>query len=191
MQVKEYLTLKNEQVPFVLKKSKRARYIRLHISQTGTLVGTLPYRMHEFYLRRFIWEKADWIVKKRRELLSRPLPLALDPTGEQYKALKDGVKRLLEARVKYFNTFYNFAYSGIHVRNQRSIWGSCTSNKTLNFNYRIAFIPPHLQDYIVVHELCHVKHMNHARSFWQEVGKTLPHYKQLRKKLKEYRLSLG
>ena len=74
------------------------------------------------------------------------------------------------------------------IRNQSTRWGSCSSNSHLSFNWRIIELPPHLQDYIIVHEICHLKHMNHSKQFWDEMARTIVDYNDRRADLKAYEL---
>ena len=74
------------------------------------------------------------------------------------------------------------------MRNQKTRWGSCSSNGNLNFNNRLLFVPEELVDYVVVHELAHRKEMNHSNAFWNVVEKYMPDYKECRKKLREYHI---
>jgi predicted metal-dependent hydrolase len=85
----------------------------------------------------------------------------------------------VHAKLDHWNQLYNFTYNRVTIRNTRSRWGSCSSKKNLNFNYRILFLPPELQDYLIVHELCHLQEMNHAPQFWSLVAQQVPDY-QLR-----------
>lgn len=78
----------------------------------------------------------------------------------------------------------------VHIRNQRRRWGSCSSKGVLRFNWRLAMLEPDLLEYVVVHELCHLTHMNHSPDFWGLVGEHLPDYKERRKLLKEREATL-
>lgn len=91
---------------------------------------------------------------------------------------------LVQTRLFYFNSIYNFSYNKISVRNQSSRWGSCSRKGNLSFNYRIVLLPPELADYIIVHELCHLGEFNHSRKFWNLVERTMPNWRELRKQLK-------
>jgi predicted metal-dependent hydrolase len=88
-------------------------------------------------------------------------------------------------KIIYFNSFYNFKYNKIFIKNHQRRWGSCSSKRNLNFNYKIIFLPERLQNYLIVHELCHLKEMNHSKGFWALVAKTIPDYEKLNKQLKK------
>lgn len=77
------------------------------------------------------------------------------------------------------------AFNGITIKNQKKRWGSCSSARNLNFNWRLMMAPPEVIDYVVVHELCHLKQMNHSKEFWHEVEKVLPDYKVRKRWLDE------
>ena len=100
-----------------------------------------------------------------------------------YLEHREQALELVTARLAYFNTFYNFKYNKITIKNHISRWGSCSRRGNLNFNYRIALLPPELADYIVVHELCHLGEFNHGPKFWELVGKTIPRWRDLRRSL--------
>lgn len=94
-----------------------------------------------------------------------------------YLENKEMARELVLARLNHFNQYYNLNYRRVAIRNQRRRWGSCSSLKNLNFNYKILLLPPHLQDYIVVHELCHLQELNHGKNFWSLVSEQIPEYK--------------
>jgi predicted metal-dependent hydrolase len=95
---------------------------------------------------------------------------------KHYVAHKKTARALVLSRLEYFNQFYNLTWNRVAIRNQRRCWGSCSSKKNLNFNYKIQFLPPHLADYIVVHEMCHLIELNHGQGFWDLVAQQVPDY---------------
>ena len=107
----------------------------------------------------------------------------------KYLEQKEDARKLVLDRLEYWNKHYNFKYSRVSIRNQRSRWGSCSSKGNLNFNFRIVTLPPHLSDYIIVHELCHLGQMNHSQKFWDLVGRTLPNYEELMLELRKVRMT--
>lgn len=95
-------------------------------------------------------------------------------------------RQIFAERAEYFQKLTGGVYTKITVRDQRTRWGSCSSNGTLSFNYRLVYAPPHVLDYVVVHELCHLTHMDHSKEFWQMVESIMPDYRDCRKWLKEH-----
>lgn len=89
---------------------------------------------------------------------------------------KEFAREVVLARVHFWNQYLGYTYNRIAIRNQRTCWGSCTSLKNLNFSYKILFLPVHLQDYIVLHELCHLKELHHGPSFWNLLKQFMPDY---------------
>ena len=75
-------------------------------------------------------------------------------------------------------------YEKIMIRDQKTRWGSCSQTGTLSFNYRLMMAPPEVIDYVIVHELCHLTHMNHSKAFWNMVADILPDYTERKKWLK-------
>lgn len=97
---------------------------------------------------------------------------------KHYVENKEQTRELVLARLVHFNEHYNLTWNRVAIRNQRRCWGSCSAKKNLNFNYKILFLPPHLADYIIVHELCHLVHLHHGREFWDLVAEYIPEYKK-------------
>lgn len=107
---------------------------------------------------------------------------------KNYLENKERARELVQARVEFFAGVYGVSPNKIFIRNTKSRWGSCSTKHNLNFNYRIVFLPSRLADYLIVHELCHLKEFNHSSRFWDLVGLAMPDYKKLRLALKEVRL---
>jgi hypothetical protein len=103
-----------------------------------------------------------------------------------YEANRDKALKLIKSRVEYFNKFYNFKVGQIRVKNHRSIWGSCSRRGNLNFNYKLLFLPDHLINYVIVHEICHLKEFNHGKNFWALVAKFIPDHKAWRDELHKH-----
>jgi len=101
-----------------------------------------------------------------------------------YLKHKEEASKLISERIDYYNNIYQFDFNRISIRNQRTRWGSCSSKKNLNFNYRLLFLPKRISDYIIVHELCHLKELNHSRRFWNLVAEVIPDYLDIRKELR-------
>lgn len=107
------------------------------------------------------------------------------------KRYRNAARAQLEARVAFYQPLTGGHYSSITVRDQKTRWGSCSSRGTLSFNYRLIFAPPAVLDYVVVHELCHLTHMNHSKDFWNLVASVMPEYAVHKKWLREHGTELS
>ena len=103
---------------------------------------------------------------------------------------KEYARACIMRRLVHWHTIYGYTYGRVAIRNQSSRWGSCSRKGNLNFNYRIAFLSPELMDYVIVHELCHLKEFNHSQNFWDLVGQEIPEYKKIRNSLRMIPLHL-
>lgn len=108
---------------------------------------------------------------------------------KDYELLKESARVLVHERLEFFNTHYKFAYKKVFIKNTTTRWGSCSSHGNLNFNYKIIKLPPELADYLIVHEMCHLREMNHGPRFWSLVSETIPNYEFVNKQLKKIPLS--
>ena len=111
-------------------------------------------------------------------------PSLIKNTKEAYLKHRDDALKIAIAKANHFNNLYNFQFKKISIRNQKTRWGSCSKAGNLNFNFKIIFLPSHISDYIVIHELCHLKEMNHSKKFWNLVEKLLPNYLEIKKELR-------
>ncbi len=124
------------------------------------------------------------VVRRRRRTPRR----ATAKSRVEFKEHSSQARAIVLARLEHFNRHYHLSYKKVFIRNTRTRWGTCSTLGNLSFNYRIVRLPPALQDYIVVHELCHLLQMNHSANFWSRVAETIPDWKALRKALSKYRL---
>ncbi|MCC7429912.1 M48 family metallopeptidase [bacterium] len=89
-------------------------------------------------------------------------------------------KEIFTLKVSFYSQKMNLQVNKIFIKNQKSRWGSCSVLGNINLNWRLLFAPEKIIDYVIVHELCHLKEMNHSKKFWELVGKEIPNYKESR-----------
>ena len=177
-------------LPYTIIKSKRKTY-SISIDEEGNIIFRVPLRASNKDIMKMADEKSHWIITHYLQILekknNRPHS---DLTDTQRIALE---KRYIEAarsyipkRVAYYSDMTGGNYNRITIRSQKTRWGSCSSKGTLSFNWRLMLAPPVILDYVVVHELCHLKHMNHSADFWKAVESVYPDYRNARKWLKEH-----
>lgn len=124
------------------------------------------------------------VYRRRSPRTARAAFLSTSPA---YLEHREAALTLVTTKLAEFNAHpsYHFTTNRITIRNQRSRWGSCSRKGGISFNYRIVLLPPHLADYIIVHELCHLGQFNHSRDFWALVAETIPDYLERRRELKK------
>ena len=155
------------------------------------IIVRAPHRAPNSYIEQFIADRADWIVEhlRRMEQKNRQCNDALPVKKLSYndiKKLADKACTCIPGRVAHFAPLVGVTYGRITIRNQRTRWGSCSSKGNLNFNCLLMLTPPEVIDYVVVHELCHRKELNHSVRFWNEVARVLPGYAEQEKWLKTH-----
>lgn len=175
----------NTEIPLTIKKGKTFLGIRITIrSSDAKVIVTHGRFVTKGFLNKFLESKKEWIEEKVAKLQSINPILRTKHTKKEIQEYSVLALKLVKSRLEYFNQHYNLGYKKIFIKNQKTKWGSCSSTKNLNFNYKIILLPQHLQDYLVVHELCHLKEFNHGKAFWNLVGEKIPDYKILSKKLR-------
>ena len=157
------------------------RTVSLQIKRDGSPVIRAPRRMSEADIRRFAADHADWLKKHIREA-----PETADLfTPDELRALAERAREVLPDRVAHFAPLVGVTPKRITIRSQHTRWGSCSSKGNLNFNCLLMLTPPEVADSVVVHELCHMKHMDHSRDFYAEVLRVMPDYRTYDKWLRE------
>ena len=111
---------------------------------------------------------------------------ALGGSKWEYLAQKERARELVHQKLLTLNKHYGMVFNKVAIRNQRSRWGSCSKKGNLNFNYRIIYLPEALQDYLIVHELCHLAMFNHSKQFWALVAEVIPDHMARRRELTCY-----
>lgn len=181
---KKQISLHHQPVEYTLRISRRARRLRLVIYCDGRLVVTAPLNMSDRRVEQFIIKKSPWIIDKLeyfKKFSGRVFPRGGKKEYRQFKAL---ALVLARRRLEYFNQIYGFKYNKINIKNQKTRWGSCSKKGNLNFNYKIVLLPERLADYIIIHELCHLKELNHSPKFWDLVATARPDYLEARWELR-------
>lgn len=179
------IKIEGQSINYQLKRRRQVRYVRLAIKSDATLSVTAPSIYPLFLIQNFIRQKWQWIKDATYKQRNRQGLMHTRHTPAQIRIFKKQTYHLVLARLAHYNQYYHYQWNRIAIRNQSSRWGSCSSKKNLNFNYRLSLLPPELADYIIVHELCHLGQMNHSRQFWALVARVLPDYKNSIKIIKK------
>lgn len=155
--------------------------------KNGELIARAPLRMKEKDIYAFIDSKKTWIQKHlaSSEEAKKALGEIQPFTKEELKELTEEAKLIIPKRAEHYAPLIGVTYNRITIRSQRTRWGSCSSKGNLNFNCLLVLFPPEVIDSIVVHELCHRKHMNHSPQFYAEIEKVFPEYKKWHKWLND------
>ena len=163
----------------IIRSSRKT--ISLRITGPDAIEIRAPRNMPQAQIDDFLERHRSWIEK---HIAGIPQP-ASPFTEEEIRALADKALQVIPDRVRIYAPLIGVSYGRITIRNQKSKWGSCSAKGGLNFNCLLMLCPPEVLDYVVIHELCHRKEMNHSPRFWAEVEKYAPDYKIHRKWLKE------
>ena len=163
----------------ILKSFRKTMTLQI---KNGKIIVHAPHFILPKTILAFIKKHNSWIERKLKQFKSREKSL-LDK--KNINLYKKRAKNYIIKRVEQIGLKNNFNYKNIKITSAKTRWGSCTSKKNLNFSYRLILVPMKIIDYVIVHELCHLREMNHSKKFWREVGQIMPDYKKHDKWLKD------
>lgn len=158
----------------------RRKTVAIQITPAGEVLVRCPKYMTVSEINRFVRSKQSWIEEKL-SLIPPPQPPL---TQAELKDLAARAKEDLPQRVSRYAPQIGVSFGRITIRSQKSRWGSCSAKGNLNFNCLLMLAPPEVRDYVVVHELCHRKQLNHSPAFWSLVEEILPDYRVRKQWLK-------
>jgi len=184
--MKRQINLHHRVIDYSVRRSKRAKRMRLAVYCDGNLVVTVPNAFPIVSIDNYLIEKSKWIVSKVSffKKINKRQKLSLGEDG--YVAYKAKALEVVSQRVAELNNqYYGFKFNQMAIKNQKTRWGSCSRKRNLNFNYKILFLSPRIRDYIIVHELCHLKEFNHSNKYWRWVAKAIPDYFLIDDELKQ------
>jgi predicted metal-dependent hydrolase len=169
-----------------VRRSIRAKRIRLAVYNDGNFVVTVPKYFSSKLIKQYLIAKSKWITTKIDFFEKINSKYRKINGSGSFESNKDSALIKITERLTILNQkFYNFKYNKVTVKNQKTRWGSCSSKGNLNFNYKILFLSPKIKDYIICHELCHLKEFNHSNKFWRLVAKSTPNYIEITNELNE------
>ncbi|HCW31985.1 MAG: zinc-dependent protease [Candidatus Peregrinibacteria bacterium GW2011_GWE2_39_6] len=177
------ITLYDRKIPYSIRKSTRAKRLRIAVYYNSDVVVTLPHHKTVSDVEAYLRQKSKWISAKL-DYFREAKGIKVKNQSVGFEQNKERAYELALRIIKKFNKVCDLKYKKITIKSHKTKWGSCSKKGNLNFNYRIVFLPLHLAQYIVVHELCHLKELSHGRKYWNLVEKALPNYKNLIRELK-------
>ena len=166
----------------IVRKSPLTSGIKFSISTSGRLQMSVPAYTSASLAKLFL--------SRNRKSIKEKLPLKNPETQRtrdaKKKILMKQAKEYLPYRLEYFAKLYGYKYDKLRFSHANTRWGSCSSNRTISLNIGLMQVPENLRDYVLLHELAHLNHMDHSEAFWQEVKSHDPKYKLHREKLKNF-----
>jgi hypothetical protein len=146
-------------------------------------VVTHPPRVANSLLDTFVSSRSEWIAEQRERLANREVPALNEESDFHFLAHKAAARRVLVGLVDEWSKRLELYPSKVVIKRVQSRWGSCSSRGVVSFNYKLIFLSEKMQEYVVVHELCHLKEMNHSARFWALVATALPDYKETHREM--------
>jgi len=170
--------------PTYFVRHRRARRYVLRVESDGRLRVTIPRGGSRREAEAFVQRNIDWVIRQRTRAQTEGRPLENDNT------LRKQARRELPARLLELAARYGLAVTRVSVRNQRSRWGSCGRDGHICLNWRLVLMPPSVRDYVLVHELMHLRRMDHSPAYWRLVAEACPDYPAARDWLRRHGPSL-
>lgn len=160
---------------YEIKRSKR-KTLSIEVTRDLRIIVRAPKHFPEKQIDQFVSKHQEWI-EKTLERQSKRLPLK-SLSQEQVKELKRQAKEILPQRVEYYSELMQLYPTAVKITSAEKRFGSCNGKNGICFSYRLMLYPKEAVDYVVVHELAHIKHKNHSRDFYELIGQYMPDYKK-------------
>lgn len=119
------------------------------------------------------------------------VPTKVKTKNTSYLRHKEEARALIVKRLGQFNLYYKLSFNRVSIKDQKRCWGSCSSKGNLNFSYKLLFLPACLRDYVIVHELSHLRVLNHSNDFWNVVTEVMPDCRKRAKTLRRFEQTYG
>ena len=181
------MTTTIKQLNISYRRSRRAKNLRITIHPTQAVTVTVPGTLSLDRAKEFVGSRQAWIQKhlQRIQQQEESQPVLPELSADELDRAADA----LLVRLERFSRLYDLPYSRAVFRCQKTLWGSCSGQNNISLNINIAFLPDHLQDYILLHELCHIRHKNHSKDFWAQLNiYCRGRAKELAKEIKNHRM---
>ena len=160
---------------YTLIRAKR-RTMSLQLDRDGRAVVRAPYGVKKEFIDRFVAEHEGWLARAREKQQNRRLAHP-EPTDEERKALIARAKEYLPMRVDYWSGIMGLTPTGLKITSARTRFGSCSGKNSLCFSWRLMQYPPEAIDYVVVHELAHIRHHDHSPAFYALIERYMPDWR--------------
>jgi predicted metal-dependent hydrolase len=168
-------------------KYMKRKTLSLLVTHEGGILIKVPKNTSEKYITDFIQSKSTWIKKKIANVnSSQKLLEGLNLDNLDIPNQKKIAKTMVFEKIEYWSQKMCLNYSGIRLSSARTRWGSCTYYNVISINWRLSLLSTNLLDYVIIHELAHIKEKNHSSNFWNIVSKYCSDYKATRKQLKSF-----
>lgn len=154
-----------------ISRTRRARRITLSVRPSGEVRLSFPPYVSQRRALEFLESKREWILRVKAKYAARPAQPTL--SAEDIERLRADAKAYLPARIEELARQCGLRYGKVTIRAARSKWGSCTAQNNISLSLFLMTLPPHLRDYVIIHELCHTVHHNHSAKFHALVDKLL------------------
>lgn len=168
-----------EKIPYTLIRAKiKNLYIQI---KEGKVIVKAPIRLKETYIQEFVHKKSKWIYEKVKQYNAKE-------KIEEKIELEDveRLKNIVEKNIKKYSEIIGIAPNKVRIKDIKYAWGSCSNSKNITINLKLAKKEERLIEYVVLHEMCHLREMNHSKKFWQLVENNMEDYKECKKRLKNW-----
>ena len=167
--------------------SSKAKNINISVKPTKVRVA-VPQKVSFETAYKFTLKEKEWILKNILEM--KRLVKSHEGFDSNQNLSKKSAKEMLIKRLEHLSQITGLRYKRVFVKSQKTLWGSCSSKSNINLNIKLIYLPEDLQDYVMLHELVHLKHPNHSKKFWAELDRWVGNAKAFEKRLKKYRIEL-